>query len=99
MGDFKTGLHIPFNHSGAMAFVASSPNDPVFVNHHIMVDCVLEQWIQRNRDSLSYPESDEIREGQRATDYIVSFIQLFMHKDMLKTADNFGYSCDLPKTH
>ena len=43
MGDFKTGLNIPFNHSGAMAFVASSPNDPVFVNHHIMVDCVLEQ--------------------------------------------------------
>ena len=97
MGDFKTGPKIPFDRSGVMAFVASSPNDPVFINHHILVDCILEQWIQRHKDSLSFPESKEIREGHRATDYIVSFIQLFMQRDMLKTADNFGYSCALPK--
>ena len=80
-----------------MADVAASPNDPSFINHHTMIDCILEEWIQRNKDDLTYPTSNEIREGHRDEDYIVPFIPLYMQKDMFKTADNFGYSCSLPK--
>ena len=79
-----------------MSCVAASPNDPSFVNHHGMIDCILEEWLQRNKDNLSYPMSNEIREGHRADDYIVPIMPLQMHKDMFKTADNFGYSCSLP---
>ena len=78
-----------------MSCVAASPNDPAFVNHHGMVDCILEEWLQKNKDAI-YPMSDEIREGHRANDYIVPFMPLHMHKDVFKTAENFGYSCSLP---
>ena len=53
-----------------MSCVAASPNDPAFVNHHGMVDCILEEWLQKNKNAM-YPTSDEIREGHRANDYIV----------------------------
>ena len=96
IGDLKTGLSIPFDEAGVMACVAASPNDPIFINHHIMLDCVFEAWLQRNKDCLSYPRSSEIREGHKADNYMVPFIPLYMQKDMLKTADNFGYSCFLP---
>ena len=83
----------PFEEQGVMSCVAASPNDPIFINHHANIDCILEQWLQKNKDSLSYPSSDEIREGHRGDDYIVPFIPVYMHKDMFKTADNFGYRC------
>ena len=76
-----------------MACVAASPNDPVFINHHANIDCILEKWLQKNKDSLQYPSSDDIREGHRATDYIVPFIPVYTHNDTFKTADNFGYKC------
>ena len=87
-------MSIQFEKKGAMADVAASPNDPVFINHHAMIDCILEEWLQRGTDT--YPTSDEIHEGHRADDYIVPIMPLYMHKDMFKTADNFGYSCRLP---
>ena len=95
IGDLRSGLSIPFEKVGVMSCVAASPNDPAFINHHGMVDCILEEWLQRNKDK-PYPTSDEIREGHRADDYIVPIMPLYMHKDMFKTADNFGYSCRLP---
>ena len=81
-----------------MGDVAASANDPVFVNHHVMVDCILEEWLLRNEDNLVYPESDEIREGHRADDYIVPFFPLYTQKDMLRTATHFGYSCSLTRS-
>ena len=57
---------------------------------------MLEEWIQRNKDDLDYPTTNRIRYGHRAGDYIVPFIPLYKQKDMLVTADNFGYSCDIP---
>ena len=45
-GDITTFL--PFNRTGVMGDVASSPNDPIFLNHHAMVDCILEEWLQQN---------------------------------------------------
>ena len=81
-----------FRLQGAMSCVAASPNDPIFINHHGKIDFILEEWLVKNKDRLSYPLSDEIREGHRGKDgYIVPFIPLYTHEDMFKTADNFGY--------
>ena len=77
-----------------MADVAASPNDPAFVNHHAMVDCIFERWLQENKDDLVYPTSSEIREGHRAEDYIVPIMPLHKQEEMFMTADNFGYTCD-----
>ena len=70
--------------------IAASPNDPVFINHHANIDCILEKWLQENKDALLYLQSDAIR-GRG--DYIVPFMPLHTHNDMFKTADNFGYRC------
>lgn len=61
-----------------------------------MVDCILEEWIQRHKNDLEYPESDEIREGHGADDYIIPFIPTATNRYMFQTADNFGYECSLP---
>ena len=84
---------LDFEKQGVMGCVAASPNDPIFINHHANIDCILEQWLQKNKDNLSYPISDDIREGHRGNDYIVPFMPLYTHNDMFKTADNFGYRC------
>ena len=85
--------YILVNNRGVMAHVAASPNDPIFINHHAMIDCIFEQWLKNNRQA-TYPK-DVGKDGHRRDDYIVPFIPAFSHKDMFKTADNFGYSCDL----
>ena len=77
-----------------MGDVAASPNDPAFVNHHAMVDCIFERWLQENKDNLVYPTSSEIREGHRAQDYITPIMPLHKQEEMFMTADNFGYTCD-----
>ena len=88
-----TSPQVPFSEAGVMSCVAASPNDPVFINHHANVDCILEQWLTKNNFSLLYPHSREIREGHRANDYIVPFMPLYTHEQMFQTADNFGYRC------
>ena len=80
-----------FDQQGVMSCVAASPNDPIFINHHAKIDFILEEWLEENKGSLSYPQAGNIREGHRGTDNIVPFIPLFTHEDMFKTADNFGY--------
>ena len=97
IGDLATGIKIPFKDAGPFAFVSFSPNDPIFPNHHTMVDCLFEQWLQRYKDSATYPDSPLIRDGHGADDYMVPFIELFKQKDMFKMAENFGYSC--PQFH
>ena len=77
-----------------MADVAASPNDPVFINHHAMIDCIFERWLQENKDDLDYPTSSEIREGHRAQDYITPIMPLYKQEEMFMPADNFGYTCD-----
>ena len=93
LGDLKTGPELPFAKQGVMSCVAASPNDPIFINHHANVDCILEKWLQKNKDNLNYPSSDDVREGHRGTDHIMPFIPVYTHMDMFKTADNFGYEC------
>ncbi|CAI8029359.1 Tyrosinase [Geodia barretti] len=82
----------PFEYQGVMACVAASPNDPVFINHHANIDCILEKWLWENPNT-PYPQCYKIRQGHRGNDYIVPFIPLYTHEDMFKTADNFGYEC------
>ena len=77
-----------------MANVAASANDPIFLNHHAMVDCIFETWLKKN-PNISYPINDAIPRGHRKQDYIVPFFPLYKHEDMLFTADHFGYSCEI----
>ena len=65
IGDLATGTKIPFKDAGPFAFVSFSPNDPIFPNHHTMVDCLFEQWLQRYKDSVTY-DSPLIRDDHRA---------------------------------
>ena len=84
-----------------MAKVPASANDPIFINHHTMVDCILEEWLQRNNRIATYPDPTDrsiINMGHRRDDYIVPFIPLYTHEMMFKTADNFGYSCNTQST-
>ena len=83
------------NHSksGVMGDVAASANDPIFLNHHAMVDCIFETWLQKNPHA-QYPISSEIPKGHWYNDYIVSFWPLYKHSDnMFFTADKFRYQC------
>ena len=77
-----------------MADVAASANDPIFLNHHAMVDCIFETWLQKNPDA-QYPVNNDIRKGHRQTDYIVPFFPLYTHGDMFSTAEMFGYRCTI----
>ena len=62
-----------------------------------MVDCMLEEWIQKYQAGREdYPTSKRIKIGHRATDYIVPFIPVHQQREMLVSADNFGYSCSIP---
>ena len=75
-----------------MANVAASANDPIFLNHHAMVDCILEEWLQKH-PKPTYPTSDK-QPSHQPDAYIVPFFPLVKHRDFFKTADNFGYSCN-----
>ena len=77
-----------------MANVAASANDPIFLNHHAMVDCIFETWLQKN-PSATYPTATKIPQGHRKQDYIVPFFPLYKHEDMFSTADKFGYRCEI----
>ena len=99
IGDLTSNL--PGNRKGVMADRAASPNDPLFVHHHGMVDCILEEWLQEN-SNVPYPDNiPATLKGHRAQDYIIPFFPLVKHQDMYKTGENFGFSCtlsDIPGT-
>ena len=77
-----------------MADVAASANDPIFLNHHAMVDCIFETWLQNN-PGAQYPQNNKIPQGHRQQDYIVPFFPLYTHQEMFSTADKFGYQCTI----
>ena len=80
---------------GTMGDVAASPNDPVFINHHTMVDSIFEQWLQQNPNGVyGGPKNDPKFAGHSANDCIVPFIPVYTHMDMFKPAENFGYVYD-----
>ena len=80
--------------TGVMADVTAASSDPIFINHHAMVDCILEEWLKKNK-TAQYPQDSSIRRGHREEDYTVPFFPVVTHGEMFKTADNFGYSFSL----
>ena len=96
IGFFGNGLEA--DQTGVMADVAAASSDPIFINHHAMIDCILEEWLQRNTNT-QYPVNEQIRQGHGADDYMVPFFPLVKHSEMFMTAENFGYTCRLPRVN
>lgn len=86
---------IPYNEKGVMADVAASPNDPIFINHHAMIDCIFEEWMKCHNphNRMKYP-TGVLFEGHRANDYIVPFFPTYTHSDIFKGSETFGYKCE-----
>ena len=93
-GDVEASFLLQQNQTGSILDVASSPNDPLFIFHHTMVDCVFEEWLKRHPDG-EYPGSPNVPLGHLRDGYMVPFFPLFTNNEMFKRAENFGYSCSL----
>ena len=50
--------------TGVMADVTAASSDPIFINHHAMVDCILEEWLKKNK-TAQCPQDSSIRRGHR----------------------------------
>ena len=94
--DFKVATYIDPRLQGNILDVASSPNDPLFILHHTMVDCVFDEWLRRHPDG-EYPDSPDVPQGHLRDGYMVPFFPIFTNNDMFKPAEEFGYSCRLPE--
>ena len=74
IGSFTTSEMKENDWKGTMSDVAASPNDPVFINHHTMIDCLFEQWLQKYPNKAYYVgplEHEEIFAGHSLKDCIV----------------------------
>ena len=82
---------------GTIGSIPIAANDPVFINHHTMIDCLFEQWLQSSRSNKQYPRTlDPKFAGHAAGDCIVPFIPVYNHGEVFsKSANDYGYSCDL----
>ena len=83
---------------GTMGEVPIASNDPVFINHHTMIDCIFEQWLRNHPlPNRMYPA--QLRPefaGHAAGDCIVPFIPVYNHSYFFNhISDDFGYNCDL----
>ena len=91
-------VHVLVGIHGTIGDIPIAANDPVFINHHTMIDCLFEQWLMShpNRENM-YPTSlDAMFAGHAAGDCMVPFIPVYNHNEVfLKSAEDFGYSCDL----
>ena len=81
-----------------MGDVPIASNDPVFINHHTMIDCIFEQWLRNHPlPNRMYPA--QLRPefaGHAAGDCLVPFIPVYNHSFFFNhISDDFGYSCDL----
>ena len=75
---------------------SASPNDPAFIIHHTMVDCIFDEWLKRHPDE-QYPDvplTFDTR-GHQAHSYMIPFFPLYTNADLFKPAYNFGYFCNL----
>jgi len=81
-----------------MGNVPIASNDPIFINHHSMVDYILEQWFLSDYEhTYQSPDSEADRyQGHRFHDCLVPFIPLYTHEDMFKPASEFGYEYESP---
>ncbi len=76
-----------------MGDVPVAANDPIFINHHSMVDYIFEQWLLREYDAPYGPPdtADSKYIGHREHDCLVPFLPLNTHSDLYKKASEFGY--------
>ena len=74
----------------------ASPNDLVFIIHHIMIDCMFDEWLKRHPDE-EYPDVPltPSTRGHQLHSYMIPFFPLYTNADMFKLANNFGYFCNL----
>ena len=90
---------VPPDMLGNMADAGASPNDPFFIIHHTMIDCVFDEWLKRHPDE-AYPDVPltlSTRGHQSANSFMIPFFPLYTNSKMFKPArNNFGYFCDLP---
>ena len=80
---------------GQLEDVAASPNDPMFILHHLAIDCMFQEWQQTHPDGY-YPSSPLQNPGHKIGDYLVPFFPLYTQGDMFVPASDFGVSCNLP---
>ncbi|XP_043540033.1 E3 ubiquitin-protein ligase RNF115 [Chiloscyllium plagiosum] len=65
----------------------------------VLVALIHEWWLRRNGEDV-YPDDDaNIPYGHRANDRIVPFFDRYTNKDMMKTAESFGYDYDKSLTY
>ncbi|CAI8026263.1 Rho GTPase-activating protein 100F [Geodia barretti] len=73
----------------------SAPNDPLFIIHHTMMDCILEEWTKRHPSS-SFPDGPLVRDGHKKSDYLRTFFPPITHGEVFTDPKEFGYYCQLP---
>ena len=81
-------LYITPGKAGPMADRVASPNDPVFIVHLTMIDCIFDEWLKRHPDE-EYPEvpmTFSIR-GHQAHNYMIPFSHSTL---MLKCSSRLG---------
>ena len=77
---------------GQIEDVAASPNDPFFIVHHTMIDCLFEEWLQRHSDA-EYPVDPQVTQGHRRDDFVTPFFPLYTNGEVFVRSREFGYSC------
>ena len=78
---FGGAAPLPPELQGSMIDFGSAPNDPLFILHHTMVDCILEEWVKRHPNS-GYPSSSEVREGHKKDDYLRTYFPLITNGEV-----------------
>ncbi|KAI6650261.1 Tyrosinase b precursor [Oopsacas minuta] len=95
VGDLTSALTLELTKKGHLEDVAASPNDPVFIFHHLTLDCMFEEWMQSHPDE-GYPTFPLQNPGHKIGDYMVPFMPLYTQGDMFVPGSTFGFSCSLP---
>ena len=78
---------------GTFEDVAASPNDPVFILHHNMLDCVFIEWLRRH-PGTEYPRG-VLTPGHARDGYLVPFFPLFTNNELFVDPEELGYTCNL----
>ena len=89
MGDMAANLNLPERMRGQMNDLAASPNDPLFILHRSMMDCLFDEWLRCHSDA-EYPVDPLVTQGHNKDDSVGSFFPLYTNGDMFKRAEEFG---------
>jgi hypothetical protein len=74
---------------------ASSPNDPIFIFHHVYIDKVFDIWLQATPDSGKvYPNTSNLPFGHHPNDFMVPSFPPVQAIDYFVLAEELGYGYD-----